>query len=315
METIHYYLTDVFAEKKYAGNPLAVFTDAGHLSEEEMQTIAKEINYSETTFILSREERDGGYDVRIFTPETELPFAGHPTLGTAYIIREKIIGEPVDQVVLNLKAGRIPVAFGSDGDGPPLVMDQLPPLFGETYDRAELAQVLGISADDIDPRFPVQDVSTGIHALIVPLRSMGAVQRCRVKQEPYDAFIRKAGEVSLLVFAPEACEPANDLHVRVFVDCHGVPEDPATGSANGCLAGYLVKHRVFGSERIALRAEQGYEIRRPSLLYLQATDEEGAIRIRVGGNVVPVAQGEWLVDTKVYQSSRKKNYVSDVPYD
>src|SRR5215216_1897518 len=160
-----FYIVDVFAEEKYAGNQLAVVRGGAGLPDERLQKIALEMNYSETTFVLSEEESDGGYDVRIFTPGREVPFAGHPTLGTAYVIRHEILAEPADRVTLNLKAGRIPVTFGEV-----LWMRQLPPTFGSKLDRDPAARALNLEPTDLDDRFPVQEVSTGLPAIIVPLR-------------------------------------------------------------------------------------------------------------------------------------------------
>jgi trans-2,3-dihydro-3-hydroxyanthranilate isomerase len=284
-----FYILDVFTGKKYAGNQLAVFRDAAGIPEEEMQQLAREINFSETTFILSETERDGGYDVRIFTPKEEVPFAGHPTLGTAFLIRNEILGGRAEKVTLNLKVGQVPVTFNADGSGE---MKQVQPVFGELHEARELARVLGLQADEIDDRFPIQEVSTGLSFFIVPLRSMADLQKAQVNLESYYQLIARTEAKGILVFAPEPHEVGNDLSVRVFVDYFGVPEDPATGSGNGCLAGYLVEHKVFGENRIDLRAEQGYEIGRPSLLRLRAEKNADAIDVYVGGEAVIVARGE-----------------------
>ena len=278
-------IVDVFAEEKYAGNPLAVVRGAGGLSDGEMQKITREMNYSETTFVLSEEERDGGYDVRIFTPGGEVPFAGHPTLGTAFVIRDEILSGVPDRVALNLKAGTIPVSFGEI-----LWMRQLPPTFGPELDRDELSGVLRLERDDLDDRHPVQEVSTGLPAVIVPLETLDALKRCRVDWDLYRET--PAAGKNLYVFCPEPHEEGNDLAARMFADDLGVPEDPATGSAAGCLAGYLVEHRYFGSDPVDVRVEQGYEIQRPSLLYLRADRGDGRIAVSVGGKVQPVARGE-----------------------
>jgi trans-2,3-dihydro-3-hydroxyanthranilate isomerase len=306
MNGLPFYIVDVFAENKYEGNQLAVVRGAGKLAKTEMQRIAKEMNYSETTFILSDETRNGGYDVRIFTPETELPFAGHPTLGTAYIIQQEILEQPAEQVVLNLGVGPIPVTFEINASLSPvestsltnmLWMKQNTPVFGETFDPADLAQVLSIDTSDINEAFPIQSVSTGIAAIIVPLRTLSAVRRCKINKDKNEQLFSRTEAKPILVFAPETYHQDNDLNVRVFVDSLGVPEDPATGSANGNLASYLVKHRYFRTSQIDLRVEQGYEIRRPSLLFLRAGEPEGngsGIDVRVGGHVVMVAKGELM---------------------
>ena len=283
---LSFYIVDVFAEEKYAGNQLAVVRGGANLSDEALGRIALEMNYSETAFVLADEETDGGYDVRIFTPGMEVPFAGHPTLGTAYVIRHEILGRPAENVTLNLEAGKIRVTFGEV-----LWMRQLPPTFGATFDAAQMSLAINLEMTDIDDRFPVQEVSTGLPALIVPLRDLDALKRCRVDWERYAEVVGPG--MNLYVFCPEPHEDGpGDLSARMFADDLGVPEDPATGSAAGCLAGYLAEHRYFGADPVDVRVEQGYEIRRPSLLYLRAKREGEDTTIHVGGKVQMVARGE-----------------------
>ena len=291
MPPLPFHILDVFAEKKYAGNQLAVFRGAGELTSAEMQSIARETNFSETTFILSDAPDKGGFDVRIFTPREEVPFAGHPTLGTAYIINQAILHGEAQQVTLNLKVGQIPVSFHPDGT---CWMQQIQPMFGPQHEAAALAAVLGLEAADVDERFPVEEVSTGLPFFIVPLKTLAGLQRAKVDLGRYYALIKNTLAKGILVFCPETHEAGNDLSVRVFVDYYGVPEDPATGSGNGCLAGYLVKRRYFGVDRIQVRSEQGYEIGRPSLLRLEAEEGEGKISIKVGGKCAVVARGEFV---------------------
>jgi len=291
MNKFTFYILDVFAEEKYAGNQLAVVRAAGALSDNQMQRIAKEMNYSETTFILSDEQRDGGYDVRIFTPAFEVPFAGHPTLGTAYVIKREIIEKAIDRVDLNLKVGQIPVTFEGGDDGI-LWMKQNEPTFGQSVEPEPISEVLGIDKIDIDERFSIQEVSTGLFFMIVPLKTLDAVKRVKADREKYFRLIENLQAKGIFVFCPETYSQENNLNARMFFDCYGIREDPATGSANGCLAGYLVKHRYFGSSQIDIRVEQGYEIGRPSLLYLRAEEKAGKIDVSVGGRVVMVAKGE-----------------------
>jgi len=291
MSTLPFYIVDVFAEKKYAGNQLAVFRQAGEISGAEMQTIAREINFSETSFILSDEPNNGGFDVRIFTPKEEVPFAGHPTLGTAHIIHSQILRGKSNDLRINLKIGQIPVSFSADGYG---WMRQVQPVFGERHRAETLARITGVELSDIDERFPIQEVSTGMPFFIVPLKSLAALKKAKIDKDRYFDFIEHTAAKGILVFCPETHEPQNDISVRVFVDYHGVPEDPATGSGNGCLAGYLVKYRYIGKNVIDLRSEQGYEIGRPSLLLLKAEQDGEAIHISVGGKSIVVAQGEFL---------------------
>jgi trans-2,3-dihydro-3-hydroxyanthranilate isomerase len=326
-----FYLLDVFAESKYSGNQLAVIRVRNPLSDNDMQRIAREINFSETTFIVSDTPRDGGYDVRIFTPGEEVPFAGHPTLGTAYVIKNEVLADrrinppqspfsrggstdsppfakggqggfegakandarrdSIEQIILNLKVGQIPVTFGSDAIA---WMKQIGPVFGKTLARETLAPVLGLEPGEIDTRFPIEEVSTGLPHILVPLRSLESLKRARVDRDLYFDLIKNTWAKPVMIFCPEPHEKKNDISVRMFADAFGIPEDPATGSGNGCLAGYLVKHRYFGKPGIDIRSEQGYEMGRPSLLYLKADEADGKIHISVGGKSVMIAKGDFI---------------------
>ena len=286
--SLTFYIVDVFAEEKYAGNQLAVVRGGANLPDERLQKIALEMNYSETTFVLSEEETEGGYDVRIFTPGDEVPFAGHPTLGTAYVIQHEILASPVERITLKLKAGEIPVTFGEV-----LWMRQLPPTFGAILDSALVARTLNLEMADLDDRSPVQEVSTGLPALIVPLRDLDALRRCKVDWERHTE-VAGPGK-NLYVFCPESHDDGpGDLSARMFANDLGVPEDPATGSAAGCLAAYLLEHGYLGTDFVDVRVEQGYELDRPSLLYLQATRDGDQTTVHVGGKVQMVAKGELL---------------------
>lgn len=288
-----FYLTDVFGERRYSGNALATFIDAGHLPDGEMQGIARELNLSETTFVLSRRPGEGGgYGVRIFTPAAEVDFAGHPTLGTAFIIRRHLIGRDVPAVTLDLKAGRVPVAFPEGEDGP-LWMSQVPPVFGSVLPSGRLAGVLGLGPADIDLRWPVEEVSTGLPHIIVPLTNLDALRRVKIASAAYEALIRTTWAKSILVFCPEGRSAGEGIAVRVFPVCYGIPEDPATGSGNGCLAAFLVRNRVLGGTSLEVAAGQGHEMGRPSRLFLRASERAGRYEVQVGGVVLPVAQGLW----------------------
>ncbi|MFX1520483.1 MAG: PhzF family phenazine biosynthesis protein [Promethearchaeota archaeon] len=295
MKGKQFYIVDVFAEKKYAGNQLAVFRDGYKFSDEEMQLIAKEMHFSETTFILSDEPENNGYNVRIFTPAREVPFAGHPTLGTAYIIQREIIKQPVELVNLNLKVGQIPIDLHYKNEElDNLVMKQKDPIFGSDFSIDALSAVLNIENNEIDDRFPIQEVSTGVPFIIVPIRTLKSIKRIDVNTEEYFNLIENTQAKAVHVFCPETQYEENHVHVRMFAYYYGVPEDPATGSAAGCLAAYLAKHRYFGKNKIDIRAEQGYEIGRPSLLFLKAEEIEDKIDVYVGGQVQMVAKGEFL---------------------
>ncbi len=291
MKGLPFTIVDVFAESKYSGNQLAVFRGAEGLSGETMQAIARETHFSETTFILGGRPRANGWDVRIFTPGEEVPFAGHPTLGTAHVIREEILKGKAEKITLNLKAGAIPVVLESGGIG---WMRQNEPEFGPTHPAAALAAVLGLSPESIDRRFPVEEVSTGLPFFIVPLRGLDSLKAAKIDRDRYFALVRDTHAKGILAFCPQGREKGDDLSVRVFVDWFGVPEDPATGSGNGCLAGWLVRHRFFGGPAIDLRSGQGHEIGRPSRLLLKAEEKDGRIAVSVGGRSLTVAEG-WFV--------------------
>jgi trans-2,3-dihydro-3-hydroxyanthranilate isomerase len=294
MDKLMFYIVDVFAEEKFAGNQLAVFRGGAKLSAETMQKIAREMHFSETTFIISEEKHEGGYDVRIFTPEAEIPFAGHPTLGTAHIIRSEMATDAAREVVLNLKVGPIPVTFQEEKNGTISWMKQVSPEFGGNIDVDTIAKVLGLRRSEIDERFPVEEVSTGLPHIIVPLKSLDSLKLTHINKDKYFDLIKNTWAKPILILCPESHRALNDISVRMFADCYGISEDPATGSGNGCLAAYLVKHRYWGKNEIDIRSEQGYEINRPSLLYLKAQEINSQIDVRVGGKSITIAKGEFL---------------------
>jgi trans-2,3-dihydro-3-hydroxyanthranilate isomerase len=294
VEILTFYIVDVFAEEKFTGNQLAVFRGGAKLSPEQMQSIAREMHFSETTFIMSEEKRNGGYDVLIFTPSTEVPFAGHPTLGTAHIIRSEIETDAPREVVLNLKVGPIPVTFQEEKNGTICWMKQVNPEFGGNIDADTIAHVLGLGRSEIDERFPIEEVSTGLPHIIVPLKSLDSLQRAHIDKDKYFDLVENTWAKPILIFCPESHRGLNDISVRMFADYYGVPEDPATGSGNGCLAAYLVKHRYWGKSEIDICSEQGYEINRPSLLYLKAQEINGRIDVYVGGKSITIAKGNFL---------------------
>ena len=290
MQGTRYLIVDVFCEEKFRGNQLAVFLDAGSLGGAAMQSLAREMNFSESTFILDSKPNDKGWPVRIFTPYAEIPFAGHPTLGTSWVIANEVLETPPASLTLDLQAGPIPVRFEQDDSGELMWMTQNQPEFQGGPAAAPVAAALGLNPSDIDTRFPIERVSTGLAFLLVPVGSLEAVQKARVQGEAYDALCAQDHK-AILFFTAETIDPANKVHARVFAGAFGVPEDPATGSANGCLAAWLVRHRYFGANEIDLTVEQGVEMGRASKLYLRASENQGTFSIRVGGRVIPVAEG------------------------
>jgi trans-2,3-dihydro-3-hydroxyanthranilate isomerase len=296
MSNLPFFILDVFATEKYTGNQLAVCLNADDLTDRQMQQIAREINFSETTFITNSAPVNGGYNTRIFTPATELPFAGHPTLGTAFAIQQELIGQPIERVNLNYKVGQIPVDLNYiDGAPDILWMHQQQPQFYDALAADLLAPVIGVKTTDIDSRYPIEPVSTGLPFIIIPLTNLAAVSQAKLNLELYDRTVADLPAQAILVFCPETVNPERQLHVRVFTECFGIPEDPATGSANGCLAAYLAKHHYFGSPNLDITVEQGIEMGRASLLYLRAQHTANLCPVSIGGRVIKIAKGEFIL--------------------
>jgi len=282
---------DVFTATPLEGNPLAVFPDARGLSDAEMQALARETNLSETTFVLPRDaetERERGHRVRIFTVQEELPFAGHPTLGTAMVLRG---ASGAETVWLDLKVGKIPVRFRQDEHG--LLygeMQQRDPEFGASHERGAVARATGLGVDDIDPDLPIQDVSTGLTFTIVPLRRLAIAQQLRLDWNRAAEYLRRDLPTRFFYFVcRETVDPTARLHTRMIF-YNG--EDPATGSAAGCTAAWMVAHGVAKPDESVV-IEQGLEAKRPSRIVVRAGRQDNRIvNVRVGGNAVEVMRGE-----------------------
>ncbi len=287
-----YFIVDVFCKGKYSGNQLAVVLSPSSLSGETMQAIAKEFHFSETAFILENNPREGLYRVRIFTPQNEVPFAGHPTLGSAFIIRKEFERRSCKGVLLDLDVGKIPVTFDDDHDIQ--WMRQIEPTFASIHHPGAIAELLGLSTDELDDRFPVQAISTGMEFLLVPLKDLNAVRKASLNSGRYREYFTGSEHLPMFIFCPETYETTNAVHCRMFADDLAIPEDPATGSANGCLAAYLAHYRYFGSHEIDISVEQGYEIGRQSILYIKSNLEKNRYNIEVGGKVKMIAQGELI---------------------
>jgi trans-2,3-dihydro-3-hydroxyanthranilate isomerase len=287
--TFAFVQLDVFTNRPLEGNQLAVFTDARGLSDDEMQKLARETNLCETTFILPREravEERQGTKVRIFTVNEELPFAGHPTLGTAWYLRQHTL---VGEIVLDLKVGKVPVRFEHRENSLFGEMRQVDPKFGRTHPHADIAKVIGVPVSELDESLPIQSVSTGMWFTIVPFRSLATLQRLTVSWHQMSAYLREVGDNSFFYFVSrEAVSPYASLHARMIF-YNG--EDPATGSAAGCCSAWAVKNGVLASEQPGL-IEQGIETRRPSLIYIRAEKRGDEVtNVRVGGHVVQVING------------------------
>lgn len=281
---------DVFSSKPLEGNSLAVFFDARGLSDEEMQSIAKEMNLSETTFIFPGESAgdiDRGIRVRIFTVQEELPFAGHPTLGTAFALRN---GSGSKEIMLDLNVGKVPVRFEETLGQPPFgEMTQVDPTFGTQHDREAVARAIGLSVDDFDPSLPIETISTGVPFTVTPLKSLDVIQKLRIDLNGAAEYLEKAGGKFFYFVARETVDSAGRLHARMIF-YNG--EDPATGSAAGCAAAWMVAHGVAQpDERVLI--EQGIEMLRPSRIFVRASRRDNrVVNVRVGGNAIEVMRGE-----------------------
>jgi len=302
---LEYSVVDVFAERALEGNPLAVFHDARSLTDDEMQALARETNLAETTFVLPSDdpeaERRDGVRVRIFTTQEELPFAGHPTLGTAswlYWNHPALRG--AESITLRLNVGPIAVRFENDGDanGVKATMTQNDPVFGATHDRAGVAAAIGLRVEDLSPDNAPQTVSTGMAFCIVLLRSMEVAGRLQIAQREAAAWLDKsdakffyciaATELQGIVTA--ALQPAWHARMQFYSG-----EDPATGSAAGCCISWLVRHGLAKADEPVV-IEQGIEILRPSLITARAGMVDGYVNdVRVTGRTIPVASGSFFL--------------------
>lgn len=281
---------DVFTSKALEGNPLAVFLDGSGLSDSRMQAIAREMNLSETTFILPADaatQQEKGVKVRIFTVTEELPFAGHPTLGTAFFLRG---ASGAAQVNLDLKVGRVPIRF-EETAGQPVFgeMTQADPKFGPLHDREAVVRAVGLRDGDIDPSLPIETVSTGLPFTVIPLRGLETIRTLQVDFRASSEYLERTGGKFFYFVTRETVDRAARLHARMVF--YG-GEDPATGSAAGCATAWMVAHGVAKpDERVLI--EQGLEMQRPSRIFVRASRaDDRVVNVRVGGNVVEVARGE-----------------------
>jgi trans-2,3-dihydro-3-hydroxyanthranilate isomerase len=289
---------DVFSSKPLQGNSLAVFHDGRGLSDAEMQSIAKEMNLSETTFILPRDgsiEEERGIRVRIFTVQEELPFAGHPTLGTAFALRGQ---SGVKEIVLDLNVGKVKVNF-EDTPGQPAFgeMTQIDPTFGMQHEREAVARATGVREQDFDDSLPIQTVSTGLPYTVTPLKSLSVIQNLKVNLNHAAEYLARTGGKFFYFVSRETTDPEARLHARMLF-YNG--EDPATGSAAGCTAAWMVAHGMAKPEERVL-IEQGVEMRRPSRIFVRASyrdndrdnrSDNRVVNVRVGGHSVEIMRGE-----------------------
>src|SRR5437660_10060085 len=294
---------DVFTDRALTGNALAVFLDGRGLSTEQMQALARETNLSETTFILPGDpaaEKTRGVRVRIFTVQEELPFAGHPTLGTAFVLRGQagaLAG--ASKIRLDLNVGTVPVRFTQEPTQPAFgEMTQRNPEFGAIHDVEAVARLTGLSAADFDDSAPIQTVSTGVPFAIGALRSLKTLQDLRLDLNRSAEYLARSGGKFFYFVCRETVDPKARLHARMIF-YNG--DDPATGSAAGCCSAWMVAFGVAASDERVL-IEQGLEVHRPSSIFVRATkmdnrQDNQVVNVRVGGNCVEVLRGEVTLAT------------------
>ena len=289
---ISFYQVDVFTKQLFGGNPLAVFPQAQDFKEEDLQKVAREMNLSETTFVYPSTSDEADFDVRIFTPTCEIPFAGHPTLGTAYVLRENgLVPKDKNPLRLNFKAGIIPVWTEEDKG----FMQHPPAKFLQELERSEkIAQALGLGLEHLDGRFPIQVVSTGFPALLVPVISLDKIREIGINTQTLHEVLEPLGIDMVYAFTTQVVHSSFSLHSRAFAPSMGIPEDPATGSVSGAVGAYLAKYDVIEKEKLGdIKIEQGYEMKRPSSIYVQVTQQGSEIqKIRVGGQTQSVFTGQ-----------------------
>ena len=300
---LQFYQADVFTNEPFGGNPLAVFPDAGALTDREFQQIAREMNLSETVFVLPAVDPQAAAKIRIFTPSQEIPFAGHPVLGTFYVLgtlKRLPLQEPVTKIFYECHIGVFSLELIIlKGQIEQVVMTQPAPEFLEVVDQVELlfelAKALGVQKSLIsDSPFPVEVVSTGLPVLIVPIRTLTAVKSMKVNHAAIRDICARLGANGILVYTTMTLEENSAVHTRMFADPIGISEDPATGSASGALGAYLVKNGVVDvGPTTEVVIEQGYEIDRPSRILVQVFSDDDMIQeIKVGGQVVMVVEGK-----------------------
>jgi trans-2,3-dihydro-3-hydroxyanthranilate isomerase len=298
------YLTvDVFTDRRYGGNQLAVFPDARNIPADAMLDIAREFNFSETTFVLPPENPANTRRVRIFTPASEIPFAGHPTVGTAHVLAH--IGEiPLTgartSIVFEEGVGPVNVAIRAEKGRPvfaQLTAAKLPELGPAPPPRAALAEVLSLAPDDLlDGEFVPEAYSCGLPFLFVPLRTRDAVRRARIKLDAWERVLKGSWASEVFVFALDPERPGSDVRARMFAPGLNVAEDPATGSACAALAGYLAKRNVRIDGMLRWVVEQGFEMGRPSIIEVEADRRGGSLAaVRVGGSSVVVCEGTMTI--------------------
>jgi trans-2,3-dihydro-3-hydroxyanthranilate isomerase len=301
---VRYVTLDVFTPTPFGGNQLAVFPDATGIPEHRLQDVAREFNFSETTFVYPPSDQAHTRRVRIFTPGNELPFAGHPTVGTAHVLAatgELVLRGERTRIVLEELVGPVPVTIRTD-DGRPtfcqMSVAKLPEEGPPPPPREALARVLGLEPNDVlDDEWAPRGWTCGVPYLFVALRDRAAVARSRINMEAWERTLAGTWAPEPFVFARNGERAGSDLHGRMFAPDFGIAEDPATGSAAAAMAGYLARRDARRDGTLRWRLEQGFEMKRPSILEIEADVARGEITgVRVGGSSVIVCEGTMLIE-------------------
>lgn len=300
MRKLRYHLVDVFTNRPFGGNQLAVFTNGRGLPAELMQNIARELNLSETTFVLPPKDASNDFWVRIFTPATELPIAGHPTVGTAFVLAHEqliAVADNEQRLLFEEGVGVIPVTVSFKNDRPALItMTQPHPEFGSEFeDIAVMAQMLAIDSAGIDSRYPLQVVSCGAPFLFVPIKDLETIRQIKLRLDLWEKHLKTFEAPQVFVFTPETETKEATVHARMFAPALGIAEDPATGAASGPLGCYLVKHGLVPTinGQATILSEQGFEIKRPSFIHIEIQQQEdGQITgVNIKGECVHIGEG------------------------
>ena len=303
MSQYDYWLLDVFTDRAFGGNQLAVFPDARGLSDQQMQALAKELNLAETTFVFPAEDAANDFKVRIFTSELEMPMAGHPTIGTAFVLASQgllNLTQAETTIRFEEKVGVIPLKIRTENGRAVFCQMQQPlPHFGPSLSEFEsVAKMLSLPIEAFDKNLSLEVVSCGVPYLIVPISSLEMIEKIRVRPELLEQLQPSIGGANLYVFSRECVTQQAQLHSRMFWLEQGVfNEDAATGSASGPLGCYLARHKVFGEVvKLALINEQGFEMNRPSFIHIEIEQQQSQITaVRVGGEAYPMGKGSFML--------------------
>jgi trans-2,3-dihydro-3-hydroxyanthranilate isomerase len=299
MRKLQYRIVDVFTDRMFGGNPLAVVLDGRGVTDAEMQALAREMNLSETTFVLPPDDPANDFRVRIFTPGRELAMAGHPTIGTAFVLaREKMLPAGGDTLTIRFeeKVGPIPVRLEMKDGAPNMIwMTQPLPNFGPVVPNAvAVAAMLGIDPAGLRTELPIEVISCGMPFLFVPVRDLATMRRLSFNKDLSHRVLDPLAVQEVFVFAMEVENAGSTVHSRMFAPHLGIPEDPATGGASGPLGCYLVRHGLVPAKpKTSIVSEQGIEMSRPSFIHIEIAQEASEItEVKVGGQTVFVGGGE-----------------------